>query len=518
MPRGQDPEGFAELRAIFERAVDLEGEEQRRFLREACGDDSELRRAVEELIGADRRSGRFLDEPLELDDLSTMDGDAGTDPPSADGGDADGISGDSLIGPYRLLRRLGRGGMGEVFLAVRADDAFRRRVVVKLVRRDRDDEDILRRSRAERQILAGLDHPHIARLYDGGTTEDRRPYFVMEYIEGVEIDDFCDQNRLSIDERLTLLRKVCAAVHYAHQNLVVHRDLKPSNILVTSDGEPKLLDFGIAKLLNPELGGDDLQQTATWLRLMTPQYASPEQVRGKHVTVTSDVYSLGVLLYKLLSGRLPSSFGGCSPREIERLLTETEPPKPSAVVVSDPAPPRALETAIQDTAPALASAEVARFRGVGPKELRRLLKGDLDSITAKALRASPQRRYASAEQLAEDLRRFQEGRPVAARAGTLRYRAGKLLRRRRGTIAASALLVAMLGGTLWSQSEQAEALAAERDQKQMVLSLLIEALRVADPYVHAGGDQLTIAEALERSRELLHQRLLDQPVLRAEML
>jgi tetratricopeptide (TPR) repeat protein/serine/threonine protein kinase len=300
--------------------------------------------------------------------------------------------------------------MGAVYLAERADSEFRRQVAIKLIKRGMDTDFILRRFRNERQILASLDHPYVARLLDGGTTEDGLPYFVMEYIEGLPIYRFCDERKLTISERLRLFRQVCDAVHYAHRHLVIHRDIKPSNILVTGEGVPKLLDFGIAKLLNPELADITLDPTATAMRLMTPEYASPEQVQGQPVTPSTDVYSLGVLLYELLTGHRPYRFISRAPHEIARVICEEKPMHPSVVVTrSHDLLPAQLEGRSSDTLENIYTA-----RGATAENLRRVLAGDLDNIVMKALRKESERRYQSAEQLREDITRHLDGQPISA--------------------------------------------------------------------------------------------------------
>ena len=516
-------ETWARLRSIFEGALEQEPSDLQDWLDRACEGDTALRAAVEELLRIDRQAGDFLDRPPapesdrrtdvrsdrpsgESNVVSQTDlrlGDVRASDPS--GGLADAPQ---RLGPYRLLRRIGQGGLGTVYLAVRDDDTFQRRVVVKLVRRDVESEELQRRLRTERQILAGLHHPHIAELFDGGTTEDHRPYFVMEHIEGVPIDTYCDQHRFSVDERLELFCKVCSAVHYAHQNLIVHRDLKPSNILVTADGNPKLLDFGIAKLLNPELAARELDQTATWLRLMTPHYASPEQVRGKLVGTASDIYSLGVLLYRLLTGQLPYRFDRRSPAEIERILTETDPQRPSTAVSG-------LGSGTGSPSP---------NTGVDARALGRQLSGDLDAIVMKALRSAPQQRYSSAERFAADIERYRRGLPVEARQGNWRYRAGKFLGRHRITVAVAGLIVLVLMASGFLLVRQAAQLALERDQaelerqrKQAVLDSMLEVLKVADPYLE-GGQDWTVREALESSESRLRRRLREEPGLLAEVL
>ena len=310
------------------------------------------------------------------------------------------------IGAYRLVAEIGQGGMGAAYLAERADQAYQKRVAVKLIKGGMDNDAILRRFRHERQILANLDHPNIATLMDGGTTEDGLPYFVMEYVDGLPIDAYCDANRLSIVERLALFQAVCGAVHYAHQNGVVHRDLKPSNILVTNTGTPKLLDFGISTLLDAAEGQD---AEATFLaRAMTPQYASPEQIRGEPVTPSSDIYSLGVLLYQILAGRPPYALQGQTAASIERIICTEAPPKPSAAI--DPI--------------------AAPSRGEPHRDLRRRLAGDFDLITLTALRKEPERRYVTAHALRDDIRRALEGAPIAARPERFTHRVARLARRR----------------------------------------------------------------------------------------
>ncbi|MGE3887800.1 MAG: protein kinase [Vicinamibacterales bacterium] len=352
---------------------------------------------------------------------------------------------DARVGVYRIVRELGQGGMGAVYLAVRDDDAFHKRVALKILKRGMDTEAIVRRFRTERQILAGLDHPNIARLFDGGTTDDGRPYLVMEYVEGAPLLEYADGRHLDVPSRLGLFLQVCAAVQHAHQNLVIHRDLKPGNVLVSPEGAPKLLDFGIAKLLNPELAGHTLAPTMPGLQFMTPEYASPEQVRGDTVTTASDVYSLGVILYELLTGRRPYELEGRNLSEIVRVVCETEPPRPS-VAVTRPVDPRApAETRATGSTPAGGSPRSTWVPD--PQKLRRRLEGDLDNIVLKALSKEPARRYASVDHLADDVRRHLAGHPVLARQDTLGYRAAKFVRRHRGAvIAAAAVVLSLIGG------------------------------------------------------------------------
>lgn len=361
------------------------------------------------------------------------------------------------LGNYKIVKEIGRGGMGAVYLAQRADEQFEKRVAIKLIKRGMDTESVLRHFRMERQILAGFDHPNIARMFDGGMTENGLPYFVMEYVEGLPIDEYCNAQGLSISERLKLFQDVCAAVSYAHRHLVIHRDIKRSNILITNEGVPKLLDFGIAKILQQGDTGEPLA-TVTGLRLMTPEYASPEQVRGEPVTTTSDVYSLGVVLYETLTGHSPYHFRSQSPYDVARVITETEPKKPSTTV--------------------------AKADGKSKFEIRnsKLLRGDLDNIVLMALRKEPARRYQSVDQFSEDIQRHLETRPVFARKDTISYRAGKFIRRNRiGTAAAALVLLSLLGGiiaTAWQahRANDAKARAERRfnDVREFAHSVLFD--------------------------------------------
>ena len=515
--------------AVFEQAIGQPPSQRQAFLDEACGDDAALRHGVEMLFEADREeSVTFLDRPVveRAAKRRTVGAAPDNETEPVTSADHGGYPAYPLaletIGPYKILQRIGQGGMSTVYLAVRDDDVYHRRVVVKVIREDRETDSMLQRLRTERQILANLEHPQIARLYDGGNTEQGLPYFVMEYVEGLPIDTFCNQNRLSIDDRLNLFRKVCAAVHYAHQNLVVHRDIKPSNILVSADGEPKLLDFGIAKLLNPGMVGSQIEPTATWQRMLTPSYASPEQIRGKLITTGSDVYSLGVLLYELLTGKLPYELRGCSAHDIERLLTETEPPKPSTVVS------RAATTlARRDSGTETSTVDPDDAPASGPaasSALQRTLAGDIDAIVLKALRSTPLQRYATVERFAADIELYQQGLPVAARSGSWRYRAGKFLRRNRRAMAALAAVVVLLIGFASALVLQAERVAFERDQarlerdkKSRVVSLILDLFELSNPYVTPNAE-LTVREALEHSLPILAGGLNEQPGVRAELL
>jgi eukaryotic-like serine/threonine-protein kinase len=458
------PERWQQVTEILDGALDRPPGERPAFLAAACGDDGELREEVESLLRFESGSDLFIEEPL----FGRFDG------------DRDGLAEGERVGPYRVVREIGQGGMGAVYLAVRADEEFEKRVALKLVDLGTAAE-IVRRFRAERQILAHLDHPNIAKLLDGGTTQDGRPYFVMEYVEGRPIDEVCAV--LPLRERLALFREVCAAVHFAHQNLVVHRDLKPGNILVTADGAPKLLDFGIAKLLDPQRGDSSL--TELGLRPMTLRYASPEQVRGEPITTASDVYSLGVLLHGLLTGR-----------------------SPYAAPVEDR---QALEAAI------LQGDAVKPSQAVERREEARLMAGDLDTIVLRALDPEPGRRYASAEQLAADIGRYLDGLPVLARKDTAGYRLGKFIRRHKAGVAAAAaglLLLVAFSVTVTLLLRRAE---RERDRAAAVSAFLENLFTIPDPSV-SRGETITAREVLERGRLQIAEELKEEPETRAALM
>lgn len=421
------------------------------------------------------------------------------------------------IGPYRVLRTLGTGGMGEVYLAERADAQFEQQVAIKVVHGGALAVGMHSRLKLERQILAQLDHPNIAHLLDGGSLPDGSAYIVMEYVEGIAIDAFCDANKLDITARLRLFQTVCAAVHSAHQNLIVHRDLKPSNILVTAAGVPKLLDFGIAKLLDDRQAANyTLAMTHADIRIMTPDHASPEQVRGQAITTASDVYVLGVLLYKLLAGSGPFVISSVRLTEIERAICEKDPPPPShAVNVDDSQEPR----------------NIAEARSTSAKRLRRILSGDLDNIVLMAMSKEPERRYASAQQMASDIQRFLDGMPVIARSDTLSYRTAKFVRRHWLGVAAGgsvAMLVMAFAVTTYMQSiriaaerdrvaQQRERAEHERARAEEVSNFLVNLFKLSDPEENR-GNQVTARELLDSGAKRLQAGLKDQPVTKAALL
>ena len=475
---------WGRIEALFDEAASLAAGERAAFLSRACGEDLKLRAEVESLLAADARAGGFLGAPA----LAAVP----PAPPTLVG---------RRVGQYRVEAKLGQGGMSTVYLAVRADDAYQQKVALKVLGSGADRSDLWARFHAERQILASLEHPGIARLLDGGTTDDGRPYLIMEYIEGAPLDRYCDQRRLGLDARIDLFRQVCAAVQYAHQNLVVHRDIKPSNILVGADGAPRLLDFGIAKLLEGAGLPAAIEATVTGQRLMTPQYASPEQVEGRPVTTASDVYSLGVLLYVLLTGRLPYRLPGDEYDALERAVVGQDPERPS--------------TATQEA--------LSEARGLRPAQLRRRLRGDLDNIVLMALRKEPGRRYASVALLSEDLRRYREHLPVTAQPDTLAYRARKFMRRHGAGVAAAVTGLAMIVGLAATMTVQAVRLARQRDEirverdKAVKLAHLLEQVFAGSDPSEARGETLTAREVLDKGAARTLAGLEDQPETRAAL-
>src|SRR5215475_3119290 len=387
------PDELSRIREIYETALSMSSADRDGFLAQEC-DNVDIREEVERLLRARGNVPAWLDQPV-AGVARTF---AGLGFPKMEG---------RSFGGYTLVREIGRGGMGSVYLAERSDGAFRKQVAIKLVLPSLKTAGVIVRFQQERAILASLDHPNIARLLDGGVTEEGWPYFVMEFVEGQPIDRWCDERRLSIGRRIELFRSVIAAVRYAHQRLVVHRDLKPGNILVTDDGTVKLLDFGIAKVLSTKDTGE-APETVTLARMMTPEYASPEQVNGAAITTLSDVYSLGVVLYELLTGHRPYRLMSAAVHEMVRVISEVEPVRPSEVVTTtEKAPGRDRGPITPET--------ISEVREGDPNRLRKRLAGDLDAILLTALRKEPERRYVSVESLADDLRRHLEQRPVSAR-------------------------------------------------------------------------------------------------------
>ncbi len=477
-----DPERWQQIKEIFQAAMELPVAVRQEFIRAECGDDETLRSEVESMLDAHDEAGDFIAAPA-----LTFVRNLVTDEPriSRIG---------QTFGAYRLEKEIGRGGMGAVYLAERADREFEKKVAIKLIKRGFDTDEIINRFRAERQILAALEHPNITRLIDGGATDDGLPYLVMDYVEGLPLTKYADENRLSIEERLKLFLQICAAVSYAHQNLIIHRDLKPSNILVTADGVPKLLDFGIAKLTvsnNETLTAGE--NTAT--RAMTPEYASPEQLLGQTVTTAADIYSLGVVLYELLTGTRPFRLKNHSAEEISRIITESEPLRPSAML-----------------------SRKFRENSANPKskiQNPKLLRGDLDNIILMAMRKESARRYSSVEQFAGDIRRYLNGLPVIAREDTFSYRASKFVTRNKAGVAAGTGILLSLVGGLGATVYQARKTRRQRDKAERINKFLQKMLASADP--RAQGKDVKVVRILELALQNIEKDFADTPEIAADL-
>jgi len=480
------PQKWDKIKALFDAALQEASTNRAAFLAHHCANE-DVRRQVEKLLISHEEAGSFLKDPIVGADIPTpgevfsefsaeptatgkslnaaesayaLEEKSGSTQSAPESANAEDPMVGRRVGAYEIVQRIGHGGMAVVYLAVRADDAYRKQVAIKLVPLELDSAEVLNRFRKERQMLAGLDHPNIVRLIDGGSTAEGVPYLVMDYVEGTPIDEYCDSHALLIEQRLRLFCTVCAAVQHAHKNLVIHRDLKPSNILVTAEGVPKLLDFGIAKVLHPDPSMQTLRVTQTGTRRMTPAYASPEQVRGEPVTFSSDIYSLGVVLYELLTGHRPYKLRQPTPAEMERAICEQQPENPSTAV------DRVETEASRDGTTVNKTPELVRKTREGePEKLRRRLRGDLDTIVLMALNKEPQRRYASVEELSQDIERHLDHLPVTARRSTLAYRASKFVRRHKTEVTASVIVLSVLlsavGFTAWEEHRATEKARAE---------------------------------------------------------
>lgn len=498
------PEDWKKIKQLLDQALSLEKSERAGFLKN-CGASAEVCAEVESLLLFEDESERLLERSaieFSKDFFDEEDKEIS-------------FLGQSF-GAYRTIRELGFGGMGAVYLAERVDGKFSQRVALKLLKREMNTAALRQRFEQERAILASLEHPNIARLLDAGTTGDGIPYIAMEYVEGVPIDDFCNANNLDLDQRLNLFRKICAAVGFAHRNLIVHRDLKPSNVLVTKDGSPKLLDFGISKILSSELE-QTRSATITKLGVMTPSYASPEQMQNKSVTTATDIYSLGVILYELLSGHRPFEPKEKDFNEIYKAVLEEEPAPPSEIVKTisknfrkkTDAKPEIKSLEKPATKQSVIDTEANDFSRTFPQTINldsNSLRGDLDNIALKALRKEPERRYSSAENFAEDIERHQDGLPVAARPNTFAYRAEKFIKRNQ-LAAATAILILLtivggIGATLW-QARRAEA------QRVRAENRFTQVRSLANSFLFEITPEIETLSGSTRAKELLVNRALE---------
>jgi len=484
------------IKELFTQAIGLPESDRESFL--ANIPEADIRDELERMLEAHFRSSDFIEKPAMVEHGFVESGsDAGVDD----------VRIGSTIDEYTVIEKIGSGGMGSVYLAEYSGEGFTKRVALKLIKRGMDTDLVMKRFLMERQILGRLEHPNIATMLDGGSTTEGLPYFVLEYVDGVSIKTFCESNRLSTRKRLELFVKVCSAVSYAHQNLVVHRDLKPSNILINKGGEPKLLDFGISKLLSPDWDATTTEATATQFRVLTPEYASPEQFRGEMTTTGTDVYSLGIVLYELLTGRRPFQFGGMSSSEIAEVLLSEDPVKPSTAALN----PYRASTVPNFSEPAN---DVDDFGMASVTADSRSLKGDLDNIVLKAIRREPERRYASVQEMADDIQRHLDGLPVTATADTFTYRAGKFVSRHRPAfftaVLVSVLLVASASIAIWQafRANEQRAAAEERfnDVRTLANSLIFDLHdSIKDLPGSTPARKILVARALEYLDKLAKQ-------------
>ena len=495
-----DKKRWAQIGSLFLEALELDVEERALFLDKVCADDPTIRGEIEALLlASEEEMALALEDRLLQGEAQFV-----AEP---------GAYENQVVGAYRLEELIGSGGMGEVYRASRNDGQFDHKVALKLIHPGYRSKQILARFRLERQVLARLSHPNITQLLDGGIDEEGRSYFVMQYVQGVPITEYCDSHRLSINERLTLFRIVCEAVQHAHRNLVVHRDIKPSNILVTEDGVVKLLDFGIAKILNPDWE-KTLAVTHTGMKFMTPEYAAPEQVRGEAITTATDVYGLGILLYEMLTGSRPYQISSRAPSDIERTICETLPTRPSEVFDTS----RINADAVHDLEAA------GRARQAGIHRLKNLLRGDLDNIVLMALRKEPSRRYPTAVQLAEDIDRYQKKLPVQAQRDSMSYRLEKFVQRHRLPVAFSIAVVAVLLAFSIVTALQSRLLKKERDlartekeRSERVIGVLVSLFETANPAIVPGGDTLRVGEFVDQGAEKSLAEVEDDPAVATQL-
>ena len=476
---------------LCDQAFALPEEERGPFLEGACAGDERLRASVDSVLIAVDQAGNFL----------KADDDARVEPTELIG---------RRIGNYEITKNLGEGGMGSVYLAERREGDYEQRVAIKFVHGHLLAKELIERFNAERQMLAGLNHPYIAALIDSGATEQGVPYIVMEYVDGIPIDEYCNQNELDIEQRIRLIQKVALAVQAAHQNLVVHRDLKPSNVLITPDGIPKLLDFGIAKLIEPQEIGEHGNTTIFGRQAMTPDYASPEQILENKVTTASDVYTLGVLTYQLLVGERPYHVQTTSHRDMIKSVEGLTVPKPS--------------TRLDTIASAELRQQIARQRATTVERLHKTLQGDIDNILLMALRQEPERRYQSIAQFSDDLGRFLKQLPVAAHADSFGYRASKFLRRNWLPVSAAAVVMLSLAGGVIAYAIQAEEAERQRDIAQVearnagnTVAFLKDVLFAGDPFKSDDKEQ-TVADVLQYAEDNVAAQYADEPATRGLIL
>jgi serine/threonine protein kinase/Tfp pilus assembly protein PilF len=489
------------VKSVFEQALDIDLKERQIFLDDKCGDDKELKKEVLSLLDAHNQADDFLEIPPNIKEKKSHP-------------DKDQFIG-TRIGNYLIEAEAGVGGMGIVYIGKRDDKEFKHKVAIKILRHHFNSEYVIKRFQNERQTLANLQHPNIARLLDGGTTAEGLPYLVMEYIDGKSLLEYCDDKNLNISQRLEIFRLVCGAVQYAHQNLVVHRDIKPGNVLVNKEGRPKLLDFGIAKLMDEELNENEEGLTKTGMWHLTPEYASPEQIKGESITTRSDIYSLGILLYQLLTGHQAYRITVNSPVAIGKIITDEQVIKPSDKFQSTE------EISSSDgTIKHITPQSISNSRNEKPEKIFQHLKGDIDNIILKAIHKDPVRRYTSAEQFSEDIRRHLIGLPVIARKDTIKYRFSKFVQRHKVGVSLFIIFNFIILFSIVAIIYQANIASEERDKAQTELekfdevnNFLLEMLASADPEVK--GRDVKVFDLLEKATEDVNVKLKNHPKIKS---
>jgi eukaryotic-like serine/threonine-protein kinase len=494
---------WTEVKDIFDSALELPEESRYNYIKERCRGNFRLFSEVESLLDSFGRAGTFIENGISFANNI----DEANDPLI-----------NQVIGSYKIIKKLAGGGMGCVYLGERSDKQYIKQVAIKLINPGLSHGAIIKRFRNERQALANLDHPNIARLLDGGTTSNGVPYFIMEYIAGDPVNKYCDNNKLKITERLKLFRTICSAVHFAHQNLIIHRDIKPENIIVTKDGIPKLLDFGIAKILdsnNDEYVYDGLTKPGAWH--LTPEYASPEQILGENVTTSTDIYSLGVLLYVLLTGHQPYRFYNSNPADLNNIISKEIPQRPSHIVTTTE------ERMMKDGQKiSIDPGKVSSDRSDSPDKLRKNLSGDLDNIIQMAMRKEPSRRYLSVQQFSEDIQRHLKGMTVIARHDTFSYRTSKFIGRHKigftSVILIALLVITGISAVLWQSevaSKQRDKARLEAGKAEEVKKFLQDMLSAADP--SSSGKDVKVVDILKHASEEINYGFKNQPKLQAEL-
>lgn len=487
-----------DIKTIFFKAVEMDGKEREDYLTDRCKDPM-LKQEIDTLLSAHDKSNKFLENSIV---------------PAEPAIDNNSLFIGKTFGKYKIDRLIARGGMGLVYLGIR-DDEVKQQAAVKIINPGVVSGTVIKRFQTERQTLANLNHPNISRLLDGGITEDGIQFLVMEYIDGIPIDEYCDNNKLNVKDRLSLFLKVAAVVQYAHQNLVVHKDLKPNNILITQDGEPKLLDFGIAKILSPENNPlETVTQRGMWN--LTPEFASPEQINGAPITTSSDVYSLGIILYRLLTGHSPYKIKSVFHSDISKIITYSEPTKPSEIIF------KTIVNKFEENNSEINPDTISRTREGSIDKLHKKLVGDLDNIISMAIRKEPERRYSSVDNLTDDIKRYLNDRPVNAHSDSLIYRSRKFIKRNKTAVIPAAIIFSLinlgLAGVLWQghlAGIERDIAKLEADKSNRIKSFLLEMISSPDPLKE--GSEVKVIDVIQKASAKLQSELINHPQIEAEI-